>query len=98
MKIAQKLGLLVGTLLVAMLATIVVLSAQVSAISNEYDHLIKNDLAQRAAARTMLVEFGTEVQQFQQILLRAKDAESYAELKGTYDARCRRSSSSPTSC
>jgi hypothetical protein len=87
MKIAQKLGLLVGTLLVAMLATIVVLSAQITATSNEYDSLIKNQLAQRAAARTMLVEFGKQVQYFQQILLQANSPETFAPLKARYEAQ-----------
>jgi hypothetical protein len=87
MKIAQKLGLLVGSLLVAMLATIVLLSAQISATSSEYDSLIKNQLAQRAAARTMLVEFGKQVQSYQQILLRADNAEDFAELKAIFDAQ-----------
>jgi signal transduction histidine kinase len=87
MKIAQKLGLLVGALLVAMLATIVLLSAQIKATSNEYDGLITNQLAQRAAARSMLVEFGKQVQNFQQILLRADNATTYKELKDVYDAQ-----------
>ena len=48
MKIAQKLGLLVGALLAAVLVTILVLSAQVSTTSSEYNKLIKEDIQQRS--------------------------------------------------
>ena len=59
MKIAQKLGLLVGSLLVAMLATIVLLSAQISATSSEYDSLIKNQLAQRSVSAAIARSIGS---------------------------------------
>jgi signal transduction histidine kinase len=87
MKIAQKLGLLVGSLLVAMLATIVLLSALIRTTSGEYDRLIHNQLEQSAAARTMQIEFGKQVQDFQHVLLRANNATVYAQLKEEYDAQ-----------
>ncbi|MCE0539827.1 HAMP domain-containing protein [Kineosporia rhizophila] len=85
MKIAQKLGLLVGALLAAVLVTIVVLSAQLANTSREYQDLIDGNIQQREASRTMLVEFGQQVTALQQILLSARDAEDYDRLKGIYD-------------
>ena len=69
MKIAQKLGLLVGALLAAVLITIIVLSAQLASTSREYQDLIDGNIQQRETSRTMLVEFGRQVSAFQQILL-----------------------------
>ncbi len=57
MKIAQKLGLLVGALLAALLVTILVLSAQVATTSNEYKSLINDEIKQRADAASMLDVF-----------------------------------------
>jgi len=85
MKIAQKLGLLVGALLAAVLITIIVLSAQLRSTSKEYQDLIDGNIAQREASRTMLVEFGRQVSAFQQILLQARDSDDYDRLKATYD-------------
>ena len=86
MKIAQKLGLLVGALLAAVLVTILVLSAQVSTTSTEYRNLINNEIQQRADSYTLLVVFGKQVLDFQQILLQAKSPSDYRRLKAQYDA------------
>jgi len=85
MKIAQKLGLLVGALLAMVLLTILVLSNQVSKTSSEYDGLIKNEIAQRAAAKSMQIVFGKQVLDFQQILLQASTPAEYTQLKKVYD-------------
>ncbi|GLY27477.1 ATP-binding protein [Kineosporia sp. NBRC 101731] len=85
MKIAQKLGLLVGALLAAVLVTILVLSAQLSSTSREYKDLIDGNIQQRETSRTMLVAFGQQVTAFQQILLQARTADDYKRLKGVYD-------------
>jgi hypothetical protein len=85
MKIAHKLGLLVAAFLVTILTTILLLSSQIASTSSEYDSLIGHQIKQRAAARTMLVVFGQQVIDFQQILLDSKNAEEYAPLKKTYD-------------
>jgi hypothetical protein len=87
MKIAQKLGLLVGSLLVAMLATIVLLSAQIKTTSSEYDSLIDNQLKQSAAARTMQIEFSNQVLTFREALLRGDNATDFTELKGSFEAQ-----------
>ncbi|GAB3244608.1 HAMP domain-containing sensor histidine kinase [Kineosporia babensis] len=85
MKIAQKLGLLVGALLAAVLVTILVLSAQLASTSKEYQDLIDGNIEQREASRTMLVEFGKQVSAFQQILLQARTKADYDRLRATYD-------------
>ncbi|GAB6899397.1 HAMP domain-containing sensor histidine kinase [Kineosporia succinea] len=87
MKIAQKLGLLVGALLAAVLVTILVLSAQLSSTSKEYKELIGGNIQQREASRTMLVAFGQQVTAFQQILLQARGKADYERLRKEYDAR-----------
>lgn len=87
MKIAQKLGLLVGSLLVAILATIVLLSAQVSTTSDGYQSLITNQIKQRDATRSLLVEFHAQVQGFQRILLLVSNAKDFARLKALYDVQ-----------
>jgi len=85
MKIAQKLGLLVGALLAAVLVTILVLSAQVATTSKEYNNLIDNEIQQRADAASMLDVFGKQVLDFQQILLQAKNRAQFDQLKKVYD-------------
>lgn len=85
MKIAQKLGLLVGALLAAVLITIIALSAQLRSTSKGYQDLIDGNIAQREVSRTMLVAFGRQVSAFQQILLQARDAADYKRLKEEYD-------------
>lgn len=87
MKIAQKLGLLVGALLAAVLITILVLSAQLASTTKEYQDLIDGNIQQRENSRTMLVEFGLQVSAFQQILLQARDQETFDGLKKTYDEK-----------
>jgi methyl-accepting chemotaxis protein len=87
MKIAQKLGLLVGALLAALLLTILVLSAQVAATSREYNSLIDNEIQQRADSVTMLVNFNKQVLDYQQILLQADTEDEYVALKKVYDAQ-----------
>ncbi|HST84007.1 MAG TPA: hypothetical protein VLL08_19895 [Kineosporiaceae bacterium] len=87
MKIAQKLGLLVGALLAALLLTILVLSAQVAATSKEYNSLIDNEIQQRADSVTMLVNFNKQVSDYQQILLQADTEDEYVALKKVYDAQ-----------
>jgi uncharacterized membrane protein required for colicin V production len=85
MKIAQKLGLLVGALLAAVLVTILVLSAQVSTTSSEYNKLIDQDIKQRSDSYTLLVVFGKQVLDFQQLLLQSKDKASFDTAKKIYD-------------
>jgi hypothetical protein len=85
MKIAQKLGLLVGALLAAVLVTILVLSSQVATTSKEYNSLIDTEIQQRADSVTMLVVFGKQVLDFQQILLQASNSREYKPLRAEYD-------------
>jgi hypothetical protein len=87
MKIAQKLGLLVGALLTAVLITIIVLSAQVGSTSSQYNKLINNDIAQREKANSMLVVFGQQVLDLQQILLQSTDAPSFKRNVAAFKAQ-----------
>jgi signal transduction histidine kinase len=84
MKIAQKLGLLVGALLAAVLITILVLSVQLRSTAKQYENLIDGNIQQREAARTMLVDFGVQVTDLQQILLQARTDAAFDTLKKTY--------------
>lgn len=86
MKIAQKLGLLVGALLAAVLVTILVLSSQVATTSKEYNDLINGGIKQRTDSITMLVTFGQQVQDLNTILLQASSKAEYDPLKKQYDA------------
>ncbi len=86
MKIAQKLGLLVGALLAAVLITILVLTVQLRSTAKQYQDLIDGNLQQREVSRTMLVAFGQQVTDLQQILLQARDQKTYTQLKSEYDA------------
>ena len=85
MKIAQKLGLLVGALLAAVLITILVLTVQLRSTAKQYQDLIDGNLQQREVSRTMLVAFGQQVTDLQQILLQARTTEVYNTLKKEYD-------------
>ncbi|MBT0767638.1 hypothetical protein KIH74_01795 [Kineosporia sp. J2-2] len=89
MKIAQKLGLLVGALLAAVLTTGLILSSQLASTSKEYQDLIDGNIQQREASRTMLVAFGQQVTAFQQILLQARTADDYARLKAEYEEQAK---------
>jgi hypothetical protein len=89
MKIAQKLGLLVGALLAAVLVTILVLSSQVATTSKEYNNLIDTEIKQRADSVTMLVVFGKQVLDFQQILLQSGNAQEYKPLRAEYDRQAK---------
>ena len=74
MKIAQKLGLLVGSLLVAMIMVIVVLTLQVALVGNSYDSLLTGEVARRAQARTLQVNFQKQTVAYKNLLLTPVDS------------------------
>jgi signal transduction histidine kinase len=76
MKIAQKLGLLVGSLLVAMLALIAGLSLQIVHVAGDYDDLLNGQVARRAQARSLQVAFQKQIVDYKNVLLSAEDSEA----------------------
>jgi hypothetical protein len=73
MKIAHKLGLLVGMLLAALFVSILVLALSLRSVSTGYDDLLDNQVHQAAQARVMQVEFKKQVQEFDRLLLQGDD-------------------------
>jgi hypothetical protein len=78
MKIAQKLGLLVGSLLVAMLALIAGLSLQIANVANGYDDLLAGQVEQSAQARALQVQFQKQIVDYKNVLLVGNDSVAYA--------------------
>src|SRR3954463_11108092 len=69
MKIAQKLGLLVGALLVAMTLQIIVLTFQNVQSGAGYDRVLNNQVTQSAAIQKVQVQIGQAEAAFHNLLL-----------------------------
>jgi hypothetical protein len=78
MKIAQKLGLLVGSLLAAMLALIAGLSLQIANVANGYDDLLAGQVEQSAQARALQVQFQKQIVNYKNVLLVGNDPVAYS--------------------
>ncbi len=81
MKIAQKLGLLVGSLLVAMTALVAGLSFQTVHVTNGYNDLLSHQVAQGNQARDMQTALGNELLTFKDLLIQTDPAAVAADLK-----------------
>jgi hypothetical protein len=79
MKIAQKLGLLVGSLLMAMIMVIVGLSLQIVTVADDWNELLTGQVARRAEAQTLQVTFRKLDANFKNLLLTPVDAATQKE-------------------